>query len=266
VPEALPSLGSLADHHGSGGDILRRLRETLAASGNSEPEAALAQALHGLFRFAPLPAVGTAPMLLVGPPGAGKTASVAKLAARAVLAGTTVRVVTADVDRSGGVEQLAALTAPLAWRSGRRRAATRCAASSRKVAKTSCSSTRPGSTHIAPRIGALSGLIETTGGAAVLVLSAGLVAADCEDIAHTFRALGIVRMLPTKLDVARRLGGLLSAADAGLAFTDAGIGPTVGRGFSPLSPSGLARLLLHAQMPRRQSERTGRGGGERCRA
>lgn len=52
-------------------------------------------------------------LLLTGPPGAGKTASIAKLAARAVLEGRTVDVLTMDVGRAGGIEQLRALLAPL---------------------------------------------------------------------------------------------------------------------------------------------------------
>ena len=48
-------------------------------------------------RFEPLPLYAKAPpLLLVGPPGAGKTLTVARLAARLVLAGTAPLVVTAD--------------------------------------------------------------------------------------------------------------------------------------------------------------------------
>ena len=61
------------------------------------------------------------------------------------------------------------------------------------------------------------------------------------------RALGARHLLATKLDAARRLGGLLAAAEAGLAFAEAGIGPTIGQGLSPLSAGGLARLLLRHQ-------------------
>ena len=71
--------------------------------------------------------------------------------------------------------------------------------------------------------------------------------------------LGSRRLLVTKLDAARRLGGVLAAADAGLAFCDAGIGPTIGQGLSPLSAGGLARLLL------RREEHAMRSGEQRSR-
>lgn len=70
-------------------------------------EAALAAALP----FAPLPlGCDSRPVLLAGPPGAGKTLTVARLATRLVMAGTKPLVITADGQRAGAVEQLAAFT------------------------------------------------------------------------------------------------------------------------------------------------------------
>ena len=57
------------------------------------------------------PAAGpSAPLLLVGPPGAGKTLTVARLATRLVMAGVAPMVITADGKRAGATEQLAAFT------------------------------------------------------------------------------------------------------------------------------------------------------------
>ena len=50
------------------------------------------------------------PLLLVGPPGAGKTLTVARLATRLVMAGVAPMVITADGKRAGATEQLAAFT------------------------------------------------------------------------------------------------------------------------------------------------------------
>jgi flagellar biosynthesis protein FlhF len=69
--------------------------------------APLRTALAQEFRFARLP-LDPGPLLLAGPPGAGKTLSAAKLATRLVLAGTPPLLVTADGRRAGAAEQLAA--------------------------------------------------------------------------------------------------------------------------------------------------------------
>jgi len=60
--------------------------------------------------FAALPLGPSAPLLLAGPPGAGKTLTIAKLATRLVMAGQTPLMVTADGQRAGAPEQLAAYT------------------------------------------------------------------------------------------------------------------------------------------------------------
>lgn len=80
----------------------------LAASLDDGP---LEQALAGALSFAALPlGAGERPLLLAGPPGAGKTLTAARLATRLVLAGTPPLVITADGKRAGAAEQLAAFT------------------------------------------------------------------------------------------------------------------------------------------------------------
>jgi flagellar biosynthesis protein FlhF len=76
-----------------------------AALQHGELETALANAIP--FDILPL---AEAPLLLVGPPGAGKTLTVARLATRLVMAGITPMVITADGKRAGATEQLAAFT------------------------------------------------------------------------------------------------------------------------------------------------------------
>ncbi len=189
------------------------------------------------------------PILLLGPPGAGKTASVAKLAARARLAGRAVAVVTTDVERAGGVAQLRSLTEPL----GVALQVVEGAAALRRAAAGGGDGALGDlvlidTTGVNPYSGAdlarLSGLIEAARAEPLPVLAAGGGVADGAEVAATFKALGARRFLLTKVDAARRLGGALAAAQAGLAFAEAGIGPLIGRGLGPLTPAGLARLLL----------------------
>src|SRR6185436_978095 len=70
------------------------LRRRLAAVANGSGDAALAPALAASFRFADLTRRrSAAPIVLLGPHGAGKTSTAAKLAARARLDGHAVRLV-----------------------------------------------------------------------------------------------------------------------------------------------------------------------------
>ncbi|MCA1940510.1 MAG: GTP-binding protein, partial [Caenispirillum bisanense] len=99
------------DYHGVPTALLDRLVAKVRVLEVADGTMACAAALDDLFTFAPLPARRSPrPFLIVGPPGAGKTITTAKLAARARLAGRTVGVVTADSVRAGATEQLAAFT------------------------------------------------------------------------------------------------------------------------------------------------------------
>lgn len=236
-------------HHEVPEPLARCLLDAARQAGAGPPEVALGQALHEMFRFEPV-AAQTGPLLLCGPPGAGKTVSIAKLAAAAALTQRPVTVASADTARAGGLEQLAALLAPLALEplpapdaAGLRQAVERAAGGQLLIDSPGFNPFRPAD------LGRLSKLLEASGALPVLVLPAGLGVADCAEIGHTYAALGARHLLATKLDAARRLGGLLAAAAAGLAFAEAGIGRTIAPGLSPLSAHGLARLLLCHQEP-----------------
>lgn len=74
------------------------------------PPGPLAHSLEDTLPFGRLPTGEGTSLLLVGPPGAGKTLTVAKLATRLVLAGQAPLVMTADGEGAGAPEQLAAYT------------------------------------------------------------------------------------------------------------------------------------------------------------
>lgn len=188
------------------------------------------------------------PLLLVGPPGAGKTLTCAKLAARATMAGQTPLVVTADGARAGAVEQLAAFTRLLRL--------TLAVAAQPEVLAKSVQRREPGQPAFLDGFGCdpfdaaqaerLHRLIEAASATPVLVLPGGLDAEESADLARAFHLLGARHMIATRLDSARRLGGVLAAAAAGLALTEAGIGPQVARGLHPLSAEWLAARLSAA--------------------
>jgi flagellar biosynthesis protein FlhF len=203
----------------------------------------LAAALAARIAFEPLPE--DRPLLLLGPPGAGKTLTCAKLAARAKMSGRTPLVVTADGARAGAVEQLAAFTRLL-------RVTLAVAAVPEALAK-ALQARAPGQLALVDGFGCdpfdeaqaerLYRLIRAADATPVLVLPAGMDAEESAEIAQGFHQLGARHLLPTRLDMARRLGGVLSAACTGLALTEAGIGPQVAHGLQALSPAWLAARL-----------------------
>ncbi len=110
---SLSWLGALADFHEWPFRERERIEPVLEDVRPADPEIILNALVRALFRFEDLHAWDQRPLILSGPPGSGKTVTIAKLAATKVLAGRTVDVVTLDAGRAGGLDQLSTLLAPL---------------------------------------------------------------------------------------------------------------------------------------------------------
>ncbi len=206
----------------------------------------LEETLCARLRFAALDLRPDAPpLLLTGPPGAGKSLTIARLATRLVLEGQAPLVISADADRAGAAEQLAAFTRLLGLSLivatdalTLARALTR-----RQNGAPVLIDTAGIDPFSAAHQAAIASLAGVAGAQSALVLPAGLDAAEAADTAAAFRAGGATMMVATRTDIARRIGGVLAAAAAGLALTEAGIGPGAADGLVPLTPAFLAGRL-----------------------
>jgi flagellar biosynthesis protein FlhF len=236
-----------------------RLAEALLAAAvevpAEDPVLTLAAGLDAVFAFAPLShRKPSRPLMLVGPPGAGKTVSVAKLATRAVLAGQKPKLVSWDIVRAGGFAQLEALAGilglPLHRAESERQLAELAAPKGEETVLIDSPGINPYNSSDRAELAAH---VAATAAEPVFVLPAGGDAFDAIEMARAFRALGCARLLVTRLDMVHRLGSLLGAAhEARLAFSDAGITPDVAQGLTPLTPVALARLLLPEPAPAAQ--------------
>lgn len=238
--------------HGVPEDVLDHIISCATVIGLEQPSVALVAAIEHLYSFTPLPrkAAAKKPFILVGAPGAGKTLAVAKLAARGVMDGMKVAVITTDTVRAGGIEQLGAFTKLLQI--------------NLKKAKTA--------QMLRETLGELQGrydqiyidtqginpfnrddvrqaalMLDAADMESILVMPGGMDAEESGEIARAFASLQVHRLMPTRIDMARRLGGILSAAThGGMSFTDAGNTPKVADGLYGITPQSLSRLLMPA--------------------
>ena len=88
-------------------------------------------------------------------------------------------------------------------------------------------------------------MIDAVSGTAVLVMPAGLDPAESAEIAERFHDAGATALIPSRLDLSRRLGGMVAAADAApFILVEAGISGRIVNGLEPLTPGFLAGRLL----------------------
>ena len=245
-PPKPPSAPLTLDFHGIPGAILKRLQPW-----------DLAGSLPNLVSFAPLPLrTDGPPLLLAGPPGAGKTLSIARLATRLVMAGTTPLVITADGRRAGAAEELASYTRLLG--------VDLIVASAAATLSRALERRRDGmpvlidTSGINPLDPMELDFIPTFAGACgahvVLVLPAGQDTMEAAEQAVAFARAGARWLLPTRLDQTRRLGSILTAAVAGaLTLTEAGVSPRATDGLTPLTPAFLAERLMLGPGPLEQA-------------
>ena len=233
--------------HGVAPELSELILRAARARPSDSPLPALAQALGSLFRFEPVTPANPRPIMLVGPPGSGKTVTAAKLAARAVMAGQRVRLMTTDMVRAGGVGQLEAfakiLSAPFQPAdSPERLAAALADGDPDEQVIIDTSGVNPFSTG---DTGELASLTACCDAEPILVFAAGGDANETVAMAEIFREFGCARLVVTRLDTVRRLGSLLSVASTlDLRFTELGVAPDIADGLLAVTPKLLARLLL----------------------
>jgi flagellar biosynthesis protein FlhF len=207
------------------------------------------------FQYAPLPLdQDNFTVMLVGPPGTGKTMTVAKMASNAVMEKKKPVVITTDNKRAGGVEQLSAFTTILGIelhvadnRGELWRLLKEYAPKERILIDTGgVNPFNPADLREIAEYIKLDRSIEP-----VLVSAAGSDAAETEDMARAFAPLGVRRLLVTRIDAARRYGSVLTAAMSGsLAFCHASNSSRIIGEFTILNPVTLTELLLRYQNPR----------------
>lgn len=241
--------------HGTPLPLAERLTRIAGNIVADTPTLALAAAMDETFVFDPVSALlsnqdqtSKAPRIfLMGPPGVGKTITTAKLAALVAMERRRPIVITTDVQRAGGIEQLAAFTRILEIELASAGSAEGLfklleADEGESPVLIDTPGTNPFDRDEMDHLAALSDAARAEN---VLVMAANGDAMESADIAGEFASIGAKRLLVTRLDMARRLGSILTSADAGrLSLSDVSITPSVADGINPINPVSLARLIM----------------------
>lgn len=249
--EAIEQIAEALTRHQIPSSLAEKLMATATQFASDDPLLSLGAAIDTHFKFQPImdPPPGTKdgyePLLLVGPSGAGKTLTTAKFATKATLAKCKATVVSTDIERAGGLEQLAVFTRLLKlnlveiedWH------ALRDIVSMQNGNPVFIDTAGRNIFDASER--EMTREFVAAVGSATLVMPAGLDASEALDMAHEFRSVGASRLLVTRLDTIKRMGSLLRVAyDSRLPLANYSISNKVTEPPQPFNPVVLARLIL----------------------
>ncbi len=230
-------------------DISEKLIAECALERTGQIAQKFVKAIDKTFRFCDLPAfeqVGS-PILLVGPPGVGKSVTIAKLALKASQAGQAVHVITTDAQKAGAVAQLTSFANALSLTMGvarNRGELTRALEDAPPLSVVIVDTpginpfVRSDLEHVAETILAVKI-------SPILVLSGGGDFNELMDMIEAFSVMGTSRVILTKMDFVRRIGTTLSAVQMSklnlMAMSDS---PLVATPLKQFTAKQLALLIL----------------------
>jgi flagellar biosynthesis protein FlhF len=240
-------ISAVLNHHGLPFETAGHISDAARAiEGGSLPEA-FSAALETTIRFSPITDRTARPIMLVGPPGAGKTICAAKLTADAVLHERGVHLVSTDTVKAAGIAQLdhfAQLmkqTVSTASSPGELDAVIRAKSDGDGLVIIDTPGANP---FDIDELKELLAFIQKVDAEPVLVLPAGLDPVVAQEIAGVFARMGCQRFIATRLDAARRYASIVMAARPGfLSLAAISRSPYIADGLDPATPFGLARLM-----------------------
>lgn len=211
---------------------------------------ALEHMLGGYFKFSPIDSSKNQRIMLFGLPGIGKTLAISKLMAQAVFHDLQVNVITTDIQRAGGIEQLTAFTKILKLKLhvARNVDELREAIKENDISKlggTTLIDTSGINPYAQNEIDNLAELLLADSSIdPVLVMPAGGDVEEAVEMAKAFRHIGAERMIITKADSARRFGSIITVARImKLHFANFSGTPSVAKTLDGISAEALAELL-----------------------
>lgn len=226
--------------------ICEELFESIKGRGFENISEALEEAISANFKFSPLSFSQPKPVMVFGMPGIGKTLGISKMMTEAVFYERKPKVITTDIKRAGGVEQLSAFTKILGLQL---KVCVSPAELKEEIEQTSDEIILIDTAGVNPysdnEIDALADLANAYEIEPILVMPAGTDVEESVDMCRVFHQIKPSRLIVTKADSARRFGSIITTARIlGIPFANFSGTPNVAKNLEPITAKSLTDLLL----------------------
>lgn len=186
--------------------------------------------------------------LFMGSPGSGKSTAIAKMAAQAKLKNISCCIISTDNVRAGANRQLEAFAEILGqdfYFCKSDRNLYELLQKARSAYQLQLVDTPGINPFLSEEVKKVSALADAAGGMGILTLSAGTNTCEAIEIAEVFTEIGAKQLLPTRLDLTRRIGSLLSVASCcELSLGAASVSASIAAGLSPIDNKSLSGLVM----------------------
>jgi len=240
------------EYHGVTDDMTQKIlaasRQAARERGLSEETEVLAAGLDRLYKFDSLLGSPQKIKMFMGTPGSGKSTAIAKMATQAKFKKMKTAIVSTDNVRAGANNQLQAFAQILEVDFLFEKEAKDLFKISRELiaAYDIVLIDTPGiNPFVTKETDKVLPFADCLKGDKFLVMDAGRNVPEAIETAEIFKDMGAAYLLPTRLDMTRRLGAVLSAAGTcRLAFCAAGVNASIANGLAAVGSAALARLIL----------------------
>lgn len=201
-----------------------------------------------MFRFGSVLDLSCPVKMFMGVPGAGKSTVIAKIATQARFKKISACIISTDNVRAGANKQLEAFAKILEtdfFFCNSERNLYDTVQSARRNYQLILIDTPGVNPFLAKEIERLNGLSEVVKSDVILTFDAGKNSYEAVEIAEIFNQFGIKYLLPTRLDLTRRIGALISIAGCcRVGFCAASVSSSIAQGLAPINNKSLAKLIL----------------------